>query len=153
MGQNSGGLLPEKATEDTIKGRSVERRRGTKIQVTWVFKAETEKLSNCLHQKSTWVYFQEHFAKFCLVLSLFYFQKYILLFLDCWLGMPEYKVWGQRWAGKLVLCKKQNIQNEKTSIYRISQFICGKFFHHGWFPSTIVMSLNVKFGREAQNWL
>lgn len=43
MGQNSGGLLPEKATEDTIKGRSVERRRGTKIQVTLVFKAETNR--------------------------------------------------------------------------------------------------------------
>lgn len=40
------------------------------------FKQEPmEKLLNYFYQDLTWVYFQEHFAKLCLVVSLFHFQK------------------------------------------------------------------------------
>lgn len=72
-----------------------------------------EGLGNYFCQDSTWIYFREHFAKLCWVLSLFHFQKHAKTSQKVVLGLlvlsaPGHAVWQRpRAAGELVSGKNK----------------------------------------------
>lgn len=116
-----------------------------------------EGLGNYFCQDSTWIYFREHFAKFCWVLSLFHFQKHAKTSQKVVLGLlvlsaPGHAVWQRpRAAGELVSGKNKPHTVKTTLRDGICQFVWREA------PTTADFQLPTccrwRFRGEARSWL